>query len=259
VDIRELIESGSLELYVLGALPAEEMRQIDTLRTQDPQVEAEIQKILEATASYGALHARRPKADLKEKIAQKLNIPEEKANTVMVVIPSFYRYAVAASVLLIMGLSYTTYHFYSKYNESYSALLAMQNEKSVLANQVNLLNTEAQNIKNQLAVVDNPLNKQILLNGLPISPDAKALVYWNQQSGSTYINTSLLPQIAANEQYQLWAIVDGKPVDMGVLDKTGTFQKMKDVKTPVAFAITVEPLGGKPSPTLEKMYVLGNV
>jgi anti-sigma-K factor RskA len=71
-----------------------------------------------------------------------------------------------------------------------------------------------------------------------------------------------LPQPAADEQYQLWTIVDGSPVDMGVIDNN--FQEkllaMKAVKgSPAAFAITLEKAGGSPTPTLEEMYVMGEV
>lgn len=80
-----------------------------------------------------------------------------------------------------------------------------------------------------------------------------------QEKGTTYINSSLLPQAAADKQYQLWAIVDGKPVDLGVINKDSTFSTMKQVQNAQAFAITLEPLGGRPAPTMDKMYVLGNV
>lgn len=259
---------------MLGALPADEARQIDELRLKHPELEQEIQRVQEAMASYATLHAKRPKAELKEKIAQQLTFNqeqprEEKVHRIepvakqqeegkQIILPIF-RAAAAVALIIIAGLSYSTFHFYNKSKETESQLLAMQTEKSVLANQVMLLDKESEKVKTQLAVVSNPANKQVPLNGTAVSADSKAFIYWNPADGSTYINTGNLPQIAANEQYQLWAIVEGKPVDLGVVTKDNAFQKMKEVKTPQAFAITLEPLGGKPSPTLEKMYVLGNV
>lgn len=271
MDVNSFIESGSVELYVLGALPADEMRQIDELRLTHPALEQEIQRVQEAMASYATLHAKRPKPQLKEKIAQQLTFNEEPAQERIhkiepvakeegkqIILPIF-RAAAAVALIIIAGLSYSTYHFYNKSKETENQLLAMQNEKSVLANQVMLLDKQSEEVKTQLAIVSNPANKQVLLNGTTVSAESKAFIYWNPADGTTYLNTGNLPQIAANEQYQLWAIVEGKPVDLGVVTKDNAFQKMKEVKTPQAFAITLEPLGGKPSPTLEKMYVLGNV
>ena len=67
--------------------------------------------------------------------------------------------------------------------------------------------------------------------------------------------------LAQENQYQLWAIIDGKPVDAGVFDNNFKgLLKMKDVGTGAAtFAVTIEPRGGRQTPTLETMQVAGNV
>jgi len=271
VEIKDLIESGSLELYVLGALPENEARQIDNLRLVNTEVNDEIMRIEDAMISFAAQQAQKPDAALKNKIAAQLTFaedeqtqPQQKATpapeTIMVtMVPSFYRYGIAASILLAVALGVSTFYYYSKYTDANQSLLAMRSEQNVMANQVKYQQQETDKVKNQLAVVSNPTNKAVVLKGLPIAPQAQAVVYWNNETGQAYINAANLPQIASNQQYQLWAIVDGKPVDMGVLDKDSTFGVMKDVKGAVAFAITLEPLGGRPTPTLEKMYVLGNV
>ena len=66
---------------------------------------------------------------------------------------------------------------------------------------------------------------------------------------------SNLPAIPAGMQYQLWGIVDGKPVDAGLIitttaDKKYRIQKMKSFgKSKVeAFAVTLETAGGNPTP-----------
>ena len=68
----------------------------------------------------------------------------------------------------------------------------------------------------------------------------------------------MLPAAPADRQYQLWAMVNGKPVDMGIISKDSVFNAMKQVQNATAFAITLEPLGGKPAPTGD-MLVLGSV
>ena len=98
--------------------------------------------------------------------------------------------------------------------------------------------------------------------GLALSPAAKALIFWDKERKATYINTKDLPPLAQEKQYQLWAIVDGKPVDLGVLptDKQQTaLIKVKDVSEPQAFAITIEPKGGSVNPTMDQMIVLGKL
>ena len=71
-----------------------------------------------------------------------------------------------------------------------------------------------------------------------------------------------LPAAPTGKQYQLWTIVDGKPVDMGMLDPefSNRLLRMKSSSpNAVAFAITLEKAGGSPSPTMDEMYVMGKV
>ena len=49
-------------------------------------------------------------------------------------------------------------------------------------------------------------------------------------NGKLYFNANNLPKSPNQKQYQLWAIVNGKPVDAGLVDATDSdsiFQKMK--------------------------------
>ncbi len=58
---------------------------------------------------------------------------------------------------------------------------------------------------------------------------------------------------------QLWAIVEGKPVDAGMIDACSGLCKMKNISNASAFAITLEKRGGSPTPNLEQLQVIGNV
>ncbi|WP_350340234.1 anti-sigma factor [Paraflavitalea speifideaquila] len=44
----------------------------------------------------------------------------------------------------------------------------------------------------------------------------------------------------AGRQYQLWALVDGKPVDAGMLDNCDGLCQLKNIQQAQAFAITLE-------------------
>ena len=264
MDIKEIIESGSLELYVMGALTPEETKEIDELRLLHPELNEEIGRIEDAMIAYADQHAIKPKEELKEKIADKLNfsvkldMEGEMVDSIQIQMPGIYRYAAAAALVLILGLSATTFYFAHQYHETSDQLVALQGERSQLANQVRFLSSESDKVKGQLAVALSPESKKINLLGTPKFPGLKAVVYWDAESHTTYINSSNLPVAAADKQYQLWAIVDGKPVDLGVISKDSTFSAMKQIQNASAFAITLEPLGGKPAPTGD-MYVLGAV
>jgi anti-sigma-K factor RskA len=103
-------------------------------------------------------------------------------------------------------------------------------------------------------------SKKIELKGVEKHPNMLAEVYWDS-SKKVYLDIKNLPAAPTGKQYQLWAIVDGKPVDMGMYDskKSIAIQAMKSVENPQAFAITLEKEGGNPTPTMEEMYVMGTI
>jgi len=68
-----------------------------------------------------------------------------------------------------------------------------------------------------------------------------------------------LPQAPSGKQYQLWALVDGKPVDAGMIGDCNGLCRLKNIPRAQAFAITLEREGGSPTPTMDQMYVLGKV
>jgi anti-sigma-K factor RskA len=68
-----------------------------------------------------------------------------------------------------------------------------------------------------------------------------------------------MDKIPPGKQYQLWAIVDGKPVDAGMVGDCEGLCKMKVINRAEAFAITLEKEGGSSAPTLTAMYVMGKV
>src|SRR5205085_1352208 len=158
--------------------------------------------------------------------------------------------AVASSVLAIV--------FWSNWKRTETDL----NERIALGQQMaedyNTVNQRLDKIESDMQVYDHPSFKKVILKGMETAPDAMATVYWNPSSTEVYISLQNLKALSSNLQYQLWAIVDGKPVDMGMFDgNVAGLIKMKNTDKAVAFAVTVEPRGGKQTPTMESMMVMG--
>ena len=103
----------------------------------------------------------------------------------------------------------------------------------------------------------------VKLAGVANSPKAKMLVYWNKNNKNILINHRAmdLPKTDKTHEYQLWALVDGKPVSLGVFGENAkeAVQQMVTVPKAQAFAVTIEPIGGSVNPTMEKMVVMGGV
>ena len=265
MNTTEYIESGILELYVFDQLSQAEKAEVEKMCLKHPEVLSELEAIQASVTGYAVSHKRNPDPALKEKIFAQLQLVD--ANEPKVV-PMYtgsgntYRWLAAASIALCLVSGSANLYLYNKYQNVTGQLADIQSKNSVLADNNIHLTKQITVISNDLTTVSSPSNIRIELAGLPLSPAAKALIFWDKERKTTYINTSEMPPIAAGKQYQLWAIVDGKPVDLGVmpLDNTQTaLLRVKDVSAPQAFAITIEPKGGSVNPTMDQMIVLGKL
>lgn len=181
-----------------------------------------------------------------------VSTPEvEKEVQVIQFTPTWSKVSVAASVLLAVGLGWAVFN-----------MKQIIETNGQLSNQVNILEKVTDQNGDLLAMYQNPQNKVVRLAGVDKSPESSVVVFWNQQNNEVALIVDNLPKPEAGKQYQLWTIVDGKPVDMGMLDQEfgNKILQMKGAAGNVAaFAITLEKEGGSPVPTLEQMYVVGNV
>lgn len=268
MDIQAYIASGILETYVLGELPPSEAREVEAMAAEHPQIAEALQEAELALETFAMQTAVAPPPSLKASILDAL--PEEpevaapaaKLSTKHTPIrPMYASWAVAASLGLALLSSIAAAIFFLRWQEAEEMLATVQEQNFQLAQNVRTLEQQTGDMRYELAVLANPAYQQIQMNGLDPAPEARAVVFWNAATAEVYLNPGSLPTPPQGKQYQLWAIVDGKPVDMGVFD-TATrqaIQKMKATGKASAFAVTLEPKGGSPSPTLEQMYVLGEV
>ena len=127
-----------------------------------------------------------------------------------------------------------------------------------------IMRTRLETYESTLAMLRNPDMAVIKMPGtnVPTSPDSNsvATVYWNTKSKDVYLMVNNLPQPPSDKQYQLWAIVDGQPIDAGVFDlqSVAGLLRMKNMPRAQIFAVTLEKRGGSPTPQ-GPMYVLGKV
>ena len=256
----EFISSGLLELYATGISSPEETQMVENFLKQFPEVREELKEIELSLENYARAHAIQPSSSVKEKLFNQV-FPEDakKENKISTVVPinrktvsiSFYKLMAAASLILLLASIIFNYTFYNKYQNADRDLQAAQ-QKMDQQEKSNLAMTE------DLSVMTNKYAQPVVLNGTPHAPDALAKIFWMKNTGQVYIDPSNLPQVPEGKQYQLWAIIDGKPVDGGMIaTEKGIYhiQKMKSFGKADAFAITLEKTGGSPTPTMDEMIV----
>lgn len=263
MNISEYISSGILEAYVLGELNARERASVENDLAQYPELRRELAKIEKAQEKLLTGAAIAPPATVKAKLFQKIDAAPSGKNVQLESHRhlSFWKFAAAASITVSLIASYLAYDYRSKWRSTASDLSTLVAQNQRIARDYDQVNQRLDRIENDMKVMDNPEFSRVMMKGTGNAPGAMVCVYWNESSKEVYLSIRRMKELARENQYQLWAIVDGKPVDAGVFDgNMPGLIKMKDIGGGVTtFAVTIEPKGGKSSPSLETMQVAGNV
>jgi anti-sigma-K factor RskA len=275
MNIQEYIESGIIENYVLGATTAGESAEVERMALEYPDIQTEIEAIRASLENYAIQYEKEPPAFLKGKImselfsknneqvaenSPKLILDTEKHREVISLNPSSQRsvFRMAASWALLALSVGANIWFFRNWKNSEEKLVALESQNQILAKEGQALKAS---YNEELAILQNPDFKVIKLVGQKDTPYAAALVYFNKKQEAVYLSSLQLPKAPTGKQYQLWAFVDGKPVDAGLIDQNGNILKMNRFANVEAFAISLEVTGGSTTEAGPKgtVYVVGAV
>ncbi|MES2418403.1 MAG: anti-sigma factor [Bacteroidota bacterium] len=271
-ELKAYIESGILELYVLGQLNAQEQAEVEAMATKHPEIKQEMEAIEIAMEKYAQQHAIKPSAVVEEKILAQINqnsglntpvIPfniapyESKIRTLRIAL------AACASLLVVSGVALYTTH--NQLGNAKDQLASLSLEKEKFTNTVNYMKATNTDLQKIADMASDPAWKIVQLAGTKMDPEAKMVVYWHTSGNHVMMDHSKmqLPLNDSTHQYQLWALVNGKPVDLGVFDVKSDSTKilidMKAIAGAQTFAVTLEKRGGNATPTMSQLIVAGNV
>jgi len=272
-DIKAYIESGILELYVLGDVSHAEKLQVEEMRSKHPAIKAELDEIEHSMELYAAENAVKPNDHLRDRILNSMltnfgddnNFPSKTAPLAaakVVALPapkvnSFFKYAFAACLALLILSVAALINIYNKLQDANTQLVALNSTNQQFTKTVNFQDQ-------QLHIYRDPSFKVIQLSGTAKHANASMLLAFSPAKKKVIIDMADLkmPENDKAHQYQLWALVGGKPVNLGVFDKSTSdsvdMKEMKSIALAQAFAVTLEPKGGSVNPTMDQMMVIGN-
>ncbi|WP_306642222.1 anti-sigma factor [Sanyastnella coralliicola] len=283
MDVKAYISSGILEHYVLGTVSLQEQQEVECMSHIYPEIAAELVRLQESIERYAESLGTPPPSRLEVKImeaikdeqqlpAENTNTKEHEAvihlNTQPNVKPIRFAAIAAAVAALVFG------GFWLNENKQRarvtSELNHLKQEQQNLVDQQDQLEAklvaQATEIDLQERIKSNLIDsftKTVLLAGTANSPESSVNIYWNRRNAEVMMKVEQLPMPETDKQYQLWAIVDGEPQDMGVFDIDLNSNDILLIPVAIAeaqaFAITLETKGGNPVPNLDALYVIGNV
>jgi len=216
--IRIFLDTDLLEKYLLGTTTQEESMQVERYIAMYPEVRKTYDDLQENLETFAKLYALKTPEGLKDRILSRIKAQNTGRR-------KFQRYAIAASIaaLLFAGSSY----FFWNQNQN------LQDENVIVNNKIKTLEEDMkeqlEDVRNQFIVLNNPQTKKYTVNGNKKAKELKAVAYINPVKKLSYINVRSLPNLPDNQCYQMWAEVNGKMVNLGVIKNVDDklMQKMR--------------------------------
>lgn len=247
--MRELIEE-----YALGILDDAERAAFEARLAQDPALQKDLGATMETLGALAFSTPAAPAPQLKDRVMAKISAgaPASAATVLPFVAPTrssrtpiWLGAALAASLMLIAKLSFD---LRDAQKVARTAQVAATDQTRALAQR-----------DATIAQLTDPAAELV---PLAATGDAKPLIkaYVNRARRTMVLAASQLETLPAGRAYQLWFIVDGKPVPSVTFKSDGTGHALLGgVAMPAgavaAAAVTVEPGGGSPAPTTPVLFV----
>jgi len=278
VDINEYIASGILESVTLGLASPQEVQEVECLSKIYPEIRAEFVRIQkrfeEAMIESGQAPDPAIRASILKAIAQtpQEKGPENKAEAKIVSLNTapevkgvspMWKMMAAASVILTIGVSVLWFISNGEVKRMDSAMASMKKDQEKNEQILQAMTLEKDHLQTVQEVLAEQSMRTVMMNGTAMEPNASVKVMWSKDMKKAVMHAEKITPPPANMQYQLWVIADGKPVSVGLFnyDEVEQMTEPFDVNAQniTAFAITLEKMGGSPTPTMEKMVVMGPI
>jgi hypothetical protein len=254
MDINQYISSGIIEMHVMGLCSPEESNELELLRTLHPRLNEAVFVFEKAFENTLMQHAtEQPDTVTDKKILKSLQamptpvLPMLTGN-VKVKSLNWFKPAAAAAAVLFAISSIFNYTLYKKIKIQELALAETKKVTSLP--------------QNDYAVLKTPGITPVAMYGVGYHSICRCTLFWDKKTGKAYMMIHHLVPSGTEKQYQLWAMVDDKPVNIGVVDDTirDRFVELKNIpEGATAFTVTLENAAGSTTPTLEETYVTGKI
>lgn len=251
-NITTFLNSDLLENYLLGQTTSEQTERVESYISKYPEVAAAyntMQNQLELVAQTQAVPA--PKAVLASLLdaldADTPVIPITRSRSRK----KWFHLSIAASVMAIMFAS-TTYMFFQQ-----NQLLKIENQKIAeeiydRLDDLDSKNKHLDEVMRQMNQLNNPETEKYIIKGNNRAKNLKTIAYINPKDKTSMIDVVSLPKLPEEQCYQIWAELEDKMVNLGILNEAD--RQLKSIpytENALALSITIEQRGSQLTATKE--------
>ncbi len=241
--LHAFLQSGLIEKYVLGSTTANENLEVEHYISSYSEVEKEYNKLqdnLEIISKVNAVEA--PKFILDSVLE------EIKDKPVISLAPVKHKtpwYSIAASfAALIFAGSALILLIHNK---------ALVRENQVVVEEIFDLRSDIQKnndrldeVMRQFMKLNNPETEKYVLRGNERAKDLKTVAYINSVDKTSMIDIVELPQLPEDQNYQIWAELQDRMVNLGILNPSNKkLQSIPYLEDALGLSITIEKKGVK--------------
>ncbi len=251
------ISSGAIEACILGVADATEQELYAQMRLQHSEVVEYANSFEEKLEASYLDNNTSVSEDVWQNISAKTNLATPTLDT-NIAAPAgkvvqmskksaWWQYAAAACIALFLG----------------STIFNIMLMKQVKQQQAKIETIEKSNTAavDAFAFLKNPDITPVAMNGVGYHAICRCSLYWDKKNNKAYFQIHHLVPPGEEKGYQLWAMVDGKPVSVGMVP-------FNQDKTPITianvpegaseFAVTLETAVGATTPN-EDVFLKGIV
>ncbi|SDR95722.1 Anti-sigma-K factor rskA [Formosa sp. Hel1_31_208] len=241
--LHNFFQSGILEKYILDETSASENLQVEHYIETYPEVESEylrLQDNLEILAKASAIEAPHFILDNIKKEAGKETAP------VMALVSAHRKtpwYSIAASIIALVFAG-STLMMYQQNRKLLQENQVVVDEIFDLRSDIAENNSILDDLMRRFMRLNNPETEKYVLRGNERAKDLKTVAYINAVDKTSMIDVVSLPQLPGNQTYQIWAEMQDRMVNLGILDPSEReFQSLPYIEDALGLSITIEPKG----------------
>ncbi|HEX4887552.1 MAG TPA: hypothetical protein VFV37_05835, partial [Luteibaculaceae bacterium] len=212
---KDIITSGLLEAYALGVTSPEETALVlEALK--NPEVRRELEEIEDALWQLAKQSEKEVPANVKMRLDEDLFSQTETDHTPETTVVSINRnesisiWKVAAGIALAISLGLNVFQ-YSSSRQLSEQLAELTKTNDVLAGEVKVVRQDLDFYGKISDFFQRGEIKSFELQPMP-NKQGRAMLYCDLKTGKVAVKPMGLPALDNQHQYQLWALIDGKPV-----------------------------------------------
>jgi len=224
--IHSFLNSNLLNKYLVGETSFEESKKVEHFIANYPEVASAYEKLqdnLELIAKAGAVDV--PNHILTD-ILESLDESSDTKVIQLVQNRKMPWYSIAASVAAVLFAA-TSFMLYQKNEKLADENNIIVEEIYDLRNDIQKNNAQLADLSKELNKLNNPDSKRYVINGNERAKNLQTVAYINPIEKTSMIDVITLPQLPKEQYYQIWAELQDRMVNLGILDESD--RKLKPI------------------------------